>query len=178
MATRSRSEIIIKDETGASTIALINHRIVGASDDENALRTLPQRGVRKSEPSEISDNVLSQENALLKSALAEKDLALDRLRTASEQRDAHLAQRIEASLAEAEDVWRREEADRLQALEAELQGDFEHKLAELKLGAQADAKTSNAKKAAALGKLQLELETVKSRLIEPRGRTDQPSGRI
>ena len=157
--------IIVKDETGASTIALINHRIVGASDDENALRTLPQRGVRKSEPSEISDNVLSQENALLKSALAEKELALDRLRTASEQRDAHLAQRIEASLAEAEDVWRREEADRLQALEAELQGDFEHKLAELKLGAQADAKTSNAEMAA-LGKLQLELETVKSRLVD------------
>ena len=157
--------IIVKDERGASAIALFDHHIVGASDDKNALRTLPQRGVRKSEPSEISDNVLSQENALLKSALAEKELALDRLRTASEQRDAHLAQRIEASLAEAEDVWRREEAQRLLALEAELQGGFEQQLAELKLGAQADAKTSNAEMAA-LGKLQLELETVKSRLVD------------
>ena len=46
----------------------------------------------------------------------------------------------------AERVWRRDEALRLSALEAELQEQFEHKLSEVKLGVRADADKSNKEK--------------------------------
>ena len=158
--------VIAKDETGASTIALIDHRIVGANDDQGSLRTLPQQGGRKNDPAEVSDDRLSQEMSRLKTALAERDLELDRLRTASEQRETHLAQCIETSLAEAQVIWHREEIGRLNALEVELQNGFEQKLTKLTLSAQAEAQTSDTEKAASLHKLHLELETVKGRLAK------------
>jgi Bacterial SH3 domain len=157
--------IITKDETGASTIALLNHRISSASEDENALPSQPHPVTQKSEPIELPQgNVLRNEISQLKDALAERDSELHRLRTSTEGINAHLAGRFDASLTAAESVWRRDEALRLNALEAELREEFERKLTEVRLCARADADSPNNEQAAALRNAQLELTTVKKTL--------------
>lgn len=157
--------VITRDETGASTIALIDHRIICPSDDEHVVPSLPHRVARNSEPIEIrQDDALRKEISLLKGTLAERDLELHRLRTSNEQSNAHLTDRLNALLAEAESVWRHDEAFRLNALEAALQDQFERKLAEVRLSARADADNSNKEKAVALRNAQLELATIKNTL--------------
>jgi len=157
--------VITKDETGASTIALIDYRIKCAGDSQCAVPSLPQRVTRKSEPLRtLQDDGLQKEILLLKDTLAERDLELNRLRVSREQINAQLTERLDASLAEAESVWRREEALRLDALETALQEQFELKLAEAKQRPRADANISNEGKAAALQNVQLDLATVKDTL--------------
>ena len=153
--------VITKDDTGASTIALIDYRITGAIECKSAVSSLPQRITRKSDPIEIQqDETSRKETSFLKEAIAERDLQLKRLRASSEQINTHLEERLDAALAEAEKTWRGDEALRLNALESELQVQFERKLAVAMQRAKGEAKGEE--EAFALQNVQRELATAKN----------------
>lgn len=139
--------LIAKDETGASTIALLEVRVPldGTGDAAPPLRLARKPG--QAEPPQ--DSALRDEIAQLKSTLAEREAELKQTRASGEQAEAQAQEKIDAALWAAENIWKAEEAARLNVLRTELEDQ-----AEKERRSQNAARAQREQDAAALQQLQ------------------------
>jgi hypothetical protein len=157
--------LISKDETGASTVALLDFRI--GPDRQNEAPQSPPGLPDGNEPiARPPDQAGREEISALKATLAERDAELDRLRASAEQMHSHWQQELAQSLLKAESAWKSDEAARLQALQAALAEQFAQKLADVKRRAQADADASSKWEAGVLRRALQELAAAKDTLAE------------
>ncbi|MBN9589803.1 MAG: SH3 domain-containing protein [Alphaproteobacteria bacterium] len=152
--------IISKDETGASTVALLDFHVI--CDDEHANAATAQSS-GKIAPSP-QDGALREEIASLRAACAAQDAELSAMRTSSEQVHAQWEKNLAKSLTEAEAAWKSAEALRLDAAMADLQTRFDRDLADMNRSAQAKADASGKRDAAMLRRLNQELSDTKDAL--------------
>ena len=123
--------LIAKDETGASTIALLDCPVTLAGTDDNApAPKLVSFAAKKKPADRAHDEDLLEEVRQLKSTLVERDEALAQALASSTQADARWQNKIDVTLAAAEINWKRDEAQRLAAATAQLRSEFDRLLAE------------------------------------------------
>ena len=177
--------LIAKDETGASTIAVLEVRPGGGAKAEAA----PQlRLARKNGPAETAaddnlrlelaqlkidlasreqelgklhaaagqDGVLRQQLEQVKTALAARESELGQLRAVLEQAGTQSQEKIDAAVWAAESIWSRDEQARLNALRAELQAQIERQ-AETERRAEKQARAGQEQDAAAIRQVHGEL---------------------
>jgi len=159
--------LVSKDETGASTIALIDFRVPRADDRESASPQPPPRVPRENETLDKPlDGALREDILRLEATLAEREVELNHMRASSEQMTAHWQRKLDESLLGAESAWKIDETTRTNFLKASLQEEFEQKLADVQQRAQADAETSRKWDAVVFRRLQQELASTKDMLAE------------
>jgi hypothetical protein len=123
--------LIAKDESGATTIALLDCPVaLGATDASTPASKLVSFAAKKKPADRAHDEHLLEEVRQLKSALTERDEALAQALASSAQADSRWQNKIDVTLAAAEINWKRDEAQRLTAATAQLQSEFDRVLAE------------------------------------------------
>jgi hypothetical protein len=153
--------LIAKDETEAFTIALIDFPIRG-SDSAGFLPSPASQ--RASAAAEAAQDELRTEALALKSALAAREAELNQLRASAERMSVMLQQKLDAAVSDAQAAWKHEEAARLGAETARLQEQFERKLMEKELRAQAVTDIAREQQSAALRLLRQEFTATKESL--------------
>ena len=149
--------LIAKDETEAFTIALIDFQIRGG--DADAARAAPS--ARADAP--LPDGVRNELHQL-KAALEARESELAQLRESAERMGVMLQQRLDAAVADAQAIWKREEAARLDGEKLRLEEQFGHRLAEREMRTQAIADIAREQQASALRLLRQEFAATKDAL--------------
>ncbi len=151
--------LIAKDETEAFTIALIDYPIPGERDAKTGSSARASDAL----PDEVRDELHQ-----LKAALTARDAELAQLRGSAERMGVLLQQNLDAAVAEAQNVWKREEAARLEAEKARLEKEHGYKLAERlaerELRTQAIADIARDQQASALRLMRQEFAATKEAL--------------
>ena len=147
--------LIAKDETEAFTIALIDFPIRGA----DAARAAPSARADAPLPDDVR-NELHQ----LKATLEARESELIQLRESAERMGVMLQQRLDAAVADAQAIWKRGEAARLDGEKLRLEEQFGHRLAEREMRAQAIADIAREQQASALRVLRQEFAATKDAL--------------
>ena len=119
---------------------------------------------RPGEVPEPAQDELRGEAQGLKSALAAREAELNQLRASAERMSVMLQQKLDAAVSEAQAGWRREEAARLQSETARLEEQFERKLMERELHAQAITDIAREQQSAVLRLLRQEFAATKESL--------------
>ena len=107
---------------------------------------------------------MRNEALALKSALAAREAELNQLRASAERMSVMLQQKLDAAVSEAQTAWKREEAARLGAETARLEEQFERKLMEKELRAQAITDIAREQQSAVLRLLRQEFAATKELL--------------
>jgi hypothetical protein len=145
--------LIAKDETEAFTIALIDYTVKGDAEGVTApLINAP-----------LPDDVRNELHKL-KALLEARESELMQLRESAERMGVMLQQKLDAAVAEAQGIWKREEAARLLAERTRLEEQFGNRLEEREMRAQAMAEIASEQQAAALRLMRQEFAATKEAL--------------
>ncbi len=152
--------LVAKDETEAFTIALVEYPIAADRDAAPAPGPQPVENAREERHPEIAE---------LKMALAAREAELDQLRASAERMGVLLQQKVDLAVEEAETKWKREQAKRLEEERVQLEEQFERRLAEREVRAQAIADIGREQQAQSLRRLAQEFGTAKEFLASRDG---------
>ncbi|MGZ5921195.1 MAG: SH3 domain-containing protein, partial [Rhizomicrobium sp.] len=111
----------------------------------------------------LPDNVRNELHQL-KAALEARETELVQLRESAERMGVMLQQRLDAAVADAQAIWKREEAARLDGEKLRLEEQFGHRLAEREMRTQAIADIAREQQASALRLLRQEFAATKDAL--------------
>lgn len=152
--------LVAKDESEAFTIALVEYPIAADRDGAPAPGPHPVETPREDRHPETEE---------LKTALAAREAELDQLRASAERMSVLLQQKVDLAVEEAETRWKREQAKRLEEEREQLEEQFERRLAEREVRAQAIADIGREQQAQSLRRMAQEFGTAKEQLASREG---------
>jgi hypothetical protein len=152
--------LVAKDEAEAFTIALVDYPI--AADREAGPIPGPH-------PVDNAREERHPETEELKTALAAREAELNQLRASAERMGVLLQQKVDLAVEEAETKWKREQAKRLEEERAQLEEQFERRLAEREVRAQAIADIGREQQSQSLRRMAQEFGTIKELLASRDG---------
>ena len=152
--------LVAKDETEAFTIALVEYPIAADRDAAPAPGPQPVESAREERHPQTEE---------LKAALAAREAELNQLRASAERMSVLLQQKVDLAVEEAETKWKREQAKRLEEERVQLEEQFERRLAEREVRAQAIADIGREQQSQSLRRLAQEFGTTKELLASRDG---------